>query len=114
MSLQKDERRRHKRWDLTCPVTVVDAKGQVLFKSQAVNASDGGAYVTLAIDGLAKGAAPKKVGIRLSVPRTTPNSFMFEEFQSDASIIRTEPLCDADRAGIAMQFAEPLKLDLGA
>ena len=114
MASRKQERRVHRRWELTCPIVVLDAKGKVLFKTRAVNVSDGGAYCTRGVDNLASGSLPQRVGIRLSVPRSTRNSFMFEEFQGAARVIRTEPLIDAARAGMALQFLQPLSLDLNA
>ncbi|NQU76668.1 MAG: hypothetical protein HQ546_10185 [Planctomycetes bacterium] len=118
MSTTPREKRKHRRWALACPISVLDGEGKakvlVLFKTRAVNVSDGGVYMTVPIAELAKAVPARKVGIRLSVPRSTTNSFMLEEFQSQAIIIRSEPLVKADDAGVAMQFIEPLELDLNA
>jgi hypothetical protein len=114
MAFRKQERRIHRRWELTCPVTVLNDAGKVLFKTRAVNISDGGAYCTVGVDDLPANSLPPKLGIRFSVPRSTRNSFMFEEFQSEARVIRTEPLVDAAQAGMAIQFLQPVSLDLNA
>lgn len=108
------ERRKYKRRGLTCPITVHDAKGRAMLRSRADNVSDGGVYLTLAVADLAKLGKAGLLGVRLSVPRSTNNTFMFEEFQSHAKVVRTEPLVNADRAGMALQLTKPWHLDLDA
>ena len=101
------ERRKHKRHDIPCPVKILDSEGGLLAKSKCQNISDGGILVPL--PPTAAGKMGANVQIEISVPRTTPNTYMLEQFSSMARVIRTQ---DTDSAGIAaaFEFARPLNL----
>jgi hypothetical protein len=64
------------------------------------------------VSNLPEDGVPDEVRLHLSIPRSTPNTFMLEDFATAARILRSEPLADGDGAGIAIQFARPLTLNL--
>ncbi len=105
--MREAERRRHKRHDLACPTTLV-VEGGKLMKAKTINISDGGAYIALHTEEMPRCEA--KVAVRLSLPRKTANSFMFEDIAAAARIIRSE---DKGRsAALAIEFDSPMKLDI--
>ncbi len=110
MANQTSERRRYRRHELTCPVTIHNPGGEVLFQAKTANISDGGIFVAAPIESLQK--LGKKINLSLRLPRSTPNTFIFEDFACHASIVRHEPLTDDAQAGIAMAFAKPLDLQI--
>ncbi len=112
MAKQDEERREHKRHGLDCPVAVFCRGGQELTRGKTVNISDGGAFVSIPIKPIPDISAD--VNVTFSVPRTTPNTYMLEEFASPASIIRHQPLVDESLAGLAIRFDRPLELGLEA
>lgn len=109
----RKERRRHERFDLSCPLVVTDADGRELLRARTVNVSDGGALLAPVAGAPAKGA---KVRVLLRVPRTTPNTFMYEEFETAAAVVRLDGPADAkgDPAApaAAVKFARPMSLEL--
>jgi c-di-GMP-binding flagellar brake protein YcgR len=103
------ERRAHKRFNLTCPVVVCDSSGRELLRTRTLNISDGGALVTSAeASAMPPGQA---LHANLRVPRTTPNTFMYEDFFSAARVARHDRLA-GDMIGVALQFPRPLTLEL--
>ena len=110
MSQRGIERRRHKRFALGCPITLADAEGTEGLKSKTVNVCDGGAFLAVP----AKVVPPKdrKLTVRLLVPRTTPNTYLLEEFTSEAHVVRHDMLEDNASVGLALRFTQPLTLDL--
>jgi len=114
MARRHAERRRHKRLDISCPLVVSDRSGRELFQIRAANISDGGLYLETPASNLPDSGVPDDIHLRISVPRSTPNTFMLEDFHADARVVRWEPLADEDGAGIAVQFAEPIPMDLSA
>ena len=110
MSKNREERRRYKRFDLPCPIDVCDGEGNVLTSTRAANVSDGGVFLPVPVQ-----AAPplgSKLQINFRVPRSTPNTYMLEEFSSSARVARHQPLVDNSAAGVALQFARPIRLQL--
>ncbi len=110
MANQASERRRHKRHDISCPVTIHNPGGEMLFQAKTTNISDGGIFIAVPINSLQK--LGRKINVSLRLPRSTPNTFMFEDFACHASVVRHEPLTDHEQAGIAMAFAKPLDLQI--
>ena len=106
------DKRAHKRVDLTCPVSIAGADGDDWLQSRSRNISDGGVYLTVPVAELPEGSLPETLTVRISLPRSTNNSFMFEPLEAPAAIVRTEPLTDGQYIGVAMRFAEPMKMDL--
>ena len=112
MTRSPRERRAYRRFDLACPVVVTDSEGNELLKTKTLNLSDGGALLT----------APAKetiglgqyVHVNVRLPRSTANTFMFENVSSDASILRHEPMKDHASVATAMKFTKPMKLGLEA
>ncbi|MHC4983635.1 MAG: PilZ domain-containing protein [Planctomycetota bacterium] len=110
MPAPAEERRAHKRQNLACPTALLDSGGEIIAKGKTVNLSEGGALVSVPIESAPDMAAD--VEIRFSVPRSTANTYMLEEFASLACVTRHQPLVDESRAGVAIRFNKPLELGL--
>jgi hypothetical protein len=110
MSRQRPEHRRHKRLRLACPVTVCQSDGQDIGRTRTLNVSNGGALVSLPVDRLPPCGC--ELRLTVSVPRSTPNTYMLEEFRSGATVVRHQALVDERRAGVAVRFTQPLELAL--
>jgi len=110
MSKSRKERRKHPRFDLSCPIRIEGDAGNALHRTRALNVSDGGVFVAVPIDALPPFGS--ELNVQFSVPRTTPNTYMLEEFSSRAKVVRHQPMKDSRQAGLAMRFAEPLELML--
>ena len=52
--------------------------------------------------------------ISFAVPRSTANTYMLEDFSAQARVLRHQPLRNADLAGVAVQFVQPIDLGLEA
>ena len=103
------ERRRHRRFELTCPVVVTDSRGNELMRTRTLNVSDGGACLAPAAAVIDVG---EPVGVSLRVPRSTDNTFMYEQVLADARVVRHQPA--AASPTVALAFIEPMKLELDA
>ncbi len=112
MGDEAKERRKHKRFDLACPVVIYDSQGQELLRTRTINVSDGGAL--LAASGAQAIPVGEIVQVALHVPRQTPNTRMLEDFFSAASVVRHQDLPDEEQVGIALMFDRPLLLKLDA
>jgi hypothetical protein len=77
---------------------------------KADNISDGGVLVTLSQQ--SPPADGSWVGVHLRVPRTTPNTYMLEEFTTRARVIRRQVVPDGAAAAVGLEFARPLELAL--
>ena len=108
----RQERRAHRRYDLACPIAILDGNPEALFRGRCENVSDGGVYLTVRAAELADDPLPARMTIKLSVPRSTPNSFMYEEVAAEATLIRQFPCDDGRRSGLALRFVRPVVLDL--
>ena len=108
------ERRRHRRKELACPITILDADGKQIFHTRTANISDGGAYLAAPAAGLPGGPLPERVCVRLAAPRETACTYMLEPFDVEARILRGNVPADAECVGMAMEFARPIALDLHA
>jgi hypothetical protein len=104
------ERREHERHDLACPIRFYDRGGVEITQAKTTNVSDGGVFVPVPIRFLAE--IGKQVNVAFSLPRSTPNTYMLEDFASEAKVIRQTAMQDVDHAGIALEFAEPLELEI--
>ena len=107
MTAAEENRRAHSRFELTCPITITDSSGNVLLKTRTLNISDGGALLEPHEDTIEIGAP---VDVTMNVPRSTANTFMFEQVSSPAQVIRSQQAEDLE--SLALMFIEPLKLDL--
>ena len=74
--------------------------------------SDGGALLQAPADQELAPGEPVKLLLR--VPRSTPNTYMLEDFSSGANVVRRQPAADAAGPGqyLAVRFSEPLSLEL--
>jgi len=106
------ERRRHRRHDLVCPITLFGRGGEVLAKGQTTDISDSGARLAVPVDILHR--LEKTVNVAFSVPGEATSNSQLEGFASNARIVRHEPMVDEDLAGVALQFARPMQLGLEA
>jgi len=104
------ERRRHKRLRLPCPITLYDSKGEALCASKTIDVSDGGVFLQVPLKELPGCGA--KVSVALAVPRTTENTYMLEEVDADAVVVRHQPMKDETVAGIGVEFQPPRDLML--
>ncbi len=108
MAAAEENRRAHPRIELTCPVTVTDSQGNVLLRTRTLNVSDGGALLEPREQTIEVGLP---VSVAMNLPRSTANTFMFEEVLTSAEVIRSQQAADLE--SLALTFIEPLKLDLG-
>ena len=104
------ERREHKRHDLACPIRFYDRGGVEIAHAKTTNLSDGGAFVGVPIRFLSD--IGEQVNVAFSVPRSTPNTYMLEDFASEARVVRHVAMQDTDHAGIALAFSGPLELEI--
>jgi len=104
------ERREHKRYDLPCPIVVSDAQGNELARQKTCNVSNGGAFLPVPAESAPSRNSPLKVNI--SVPRSTPNTYMLEQFAAGAKVVRIEELSGDALSGVAIEFTSPLELTL--
>jgi len=112
MAKQSIDRRLHKRLDLACLTAVRAGQAQTLADGRTINISDGG--MLLAVPAKALPARGSRVELVFSVPRSTPNTYMLEEFRSPARVVRHQPLKERGLTGLALQFAKPLDMVLEA
>ena len=104
------ERRRHKRMELACRATISSDKCGRQATGKTMNVSDGGAALSLPIESLPE--LKEMVRVRLSIPRSTPNTHMIEEFDTQATVLRHELLHDDRYAGMAIRFTKGVDLGL--
>ena len=109
MEPARHERRRYKRLPLACPVSLNDAGGEPVGQSRGLNISDGGMLLPLPPERAPE--AGSQVRATFSVPRSTPNTFLLEEFSCKAFVVRQEP--ENERScQVALRFEPPLDLGL--
>jgi hypothetical protein len=108
MSAPGVERRAHKRFESTGPVTMVDPSGKRIAGARLANVSDGGVFVTTPIDSLPVFGCELEVSFR--IPRSTANTYMLEAVRATGKVSRQQPMRDGDNVGVAIRFAEPLEL----
>jgi hypothetical protein len=110
MPAPKRERRRHKRHKLECPVRLGQPGGKPAGKSRTIDVSDGGTLLPAP-----EGFDPvlgQRVTVHISVPRTTPNTYLLEEFEASASVVRADPPKGDAPPQVALKFDSPLDLGL--
>ncbi|HUT60516.1 MAG TPA: PilZ domain-containing protein [Phycisphaerae bacterium] len=112
MVRRASERRKHTRHALACPVSLSREDEKLLAQSKTVNISDGGALVAVPSKSVPR--LDQKVALVFSVPRSTANTYMLEEFTGRARIVRHQPLTDNDQVGVAIQFLPAMSLGLEA
>ena len=110
MSNSESERRQYERSDLGCPVSVSTDGSAPSARGRTLNISDGGMLFSMPVDAMPH--LRQKVHVRVAVPRTTPNTHMFEDFQLDATVVRHQTMADSDLADVAVQFTEVADLNL--
>ncbi len=110
MTKAKRERRAHKRYPISCPVVITDREGNELFQTKTLNISNGGALMSVPIERTIP--LGRSVRLLLRLPRSTPNTFMYEEVSSDAQVVRHQPMVDFSQAAAAVKFSKPLNLSL--
>ena len=110
MPKQQYDRRKYYRTDVSCPVTVSAAGHSGQAKGNTLNLSDGGALLTIPINSM-PGLA-ERVAVQLSLPRTTPNTRMYEDLASQATVVRHQPMIDERLVGVAIRFSKVMKLNL--
>ena len=110
MSEMSKERRRHKRFKLTCPTVLADSRGRELLRTRTLDVSDGGLLLAVPRGNLMPVGEAVQVG--LQVPRETPNTRMLEDVRAEAWVVRHQELPGSDDVGLTLIFAQPLSLEL--
>ena len=108
MSKYLVERRQYERFGIPCPSKVTLGAGKELPGCHAVNVSDGGILLEVPPEALPD--RDSIVKLTFSVPRSTPNTYMLEDFTTTAKVIRHQVSAENGRAGVALQFSYPLQL----
>ena len=104
------ERRTSIRMDIPCPWVMRDSAGQTIAKGKSLNVGDGGMFLPMRVEHLPP--RDSRVTISFAVPRTTPNTYMLEDFSAQATVLRHQPLVKSDLAGVAVKFVQPVSLGL--
>jgi len=110
MASSRRERRSHRRYDSQGPVSLVDAEGRRFHGAYMKNVSEGGLFFTTPIHSLP--AFGSDLEVVFTIPRSTPNTRMIEEFIAKAKVTRHQPMVDGNHAGVALQFHQPVELML--
>ncbi|MBS3734739.1 MAG: PilZ domain-containing protein [Phycisphaerae bacterium] len=105
-----DERRSHRRKTLACPVRMFDRGGRPLTNGRTIDLSDGGLFISTSLTAMK--TLPRRVNVTVSLPRSTPNTYMLEEVAAGAVVVRQQPMVDEGAAGVALQFERPVELGL--
>ena len=109
MAQSPHERRKHRRHPLKCPANLTDEAGSCISAARTINISDGGLLVPVAPqDAPRPGQA---LSLKLSIPRSTPNTFLMQPVSGKAVVVRHEP-SDNGACQMAIRFEPPLELDL--
>jgi len=113
MTTPISERRSHIRVEMPCPVSLTCPGGKDLPDARVENVSDGGLFAVAPIEALPQFGS--ELDVKLRLPRSTPNSFMYEEVRCKATVTRHQPLVGGNQtAGIALRFTKPMDLMLEA
>ncbi|MBL7133910.1 MAG: PilZ domain-containing protein [Phycisphaerae bacterium] len=110
MADERRERRRYNRLMLECPISFFTRSGQVAAKGKSLDISDGGTFVSVPVEQVHQ--LQGKVNLTFSIPRSTENTYMLEDFACQAHILRRQPLVDESFAGVALAFTSPMDLGL--
>ncbi len=103
------ERRQYPRHGLSCPARLVDEAGRHLASGKTVNISDGG--LLMPAEPKATPLPGQHLDVKLSIPRSTPNTFLMQAFTAKAIVVRHDQ--SDDGAGrVAVRFEHPIDLDL--
>lgn len=103
------ERRRHKRHPMPCPVRL-SLPGAAEAAGKTADVSDGGILIALPRQLLP--ACGSLVDVLLRVPRSTPNTYMLEDFTAQARVVRHITSSAGDPIAAGLQFVQPLALAL--
>ena len=103
------ERRQHIRHPLSCPARLIDETGKLLASGKTVNVSDGGLLVPARPEAACQPG--QHLDVKLSIPRSTPNTFLMQAFTAKAIVVRHDQTDDG--AGrVAIRFEHPIDLDI--
>ena len=109
MTRPNNERRLYPRHEMSCPARLVGEAGTLVATGRTINISDGG--LLLPVRPQDRPPAGEIVDVKLSVPRSTPNTFLMQPFCSQAVVVRQEETPDG-ACHVAVRFDPPLDLDL--
>ena len=109
MTNKRDERRQYRRFDLSCPAAL-SGTGETFAEGKTLNVSDGGLLVPLAVQYVPP--CGQEVKVSFSVPRSTPNTYMLEEVECSARVVRHQPMTDNDYAAVGLAFTKPMELGI--
>jgi len=82
----------------------------MIAKGKTLNISNGGALLSIPVSLVPQ--ISTDINVTFFVPRSTPNTYMLEEFASSACVTRREPLANESATGVAIRFSRPLELGL--
>lgn len=104
------DRRRHLRRPLACQIILFDDGTDPPLRTHTLNVSDGGVYLSVPTRNVPEQG--RQMSLKLLVPRSTPNTYMLEEFNAPAKIVRHDMLLDNTQVGVAVQFLQQVNLAL--
>ena len=111
MATREPDRRSHPRSKLTCHVKLLDGAARVI-PATSIDVSDGGVLLAMANNSLPQVGSAWRV--TLAVPRSTPNTYMLEEFLCEGLVVRHQPLRLKGKAAVALHFPRDVSLGLDA
>jgi len=110
MESSSADQRRFPRAAMSCPARLVGKGGKLIATGRSVDISDGGTLIAVAPE-----AAPpvgSVVELTMEVPTGNPPTWPARVFTSKARVVRHRDLGQPGKTGVAMEFLQPLKLDL--
>ena len=110
MPPKHDERRKHKRHEVSCPATLTQDDGRLIASGKTANVSDGGAFFFTSAGDLVN--LDGRLILKLAVPRKTANTYMLEDFSLPAHVVRRNQSYGQTLTGIALEFTSPVDLGL--
>jgi len=104
------EKRRYRRFALSCPIELLSEAGQLVADVQLVNLSDGGALVL--VPGDAVPAVGSLLNVRLQAPSDSSGAGPLRKFICQAKVLRHQATCQPGKTAVAIEFLQPLPLEL--
>lgn len=104
------EMRRYPRFELSCTIKLFNETGQKLAETRTVNLSDGGALVPVPLEAVP--AVGSVLDLEIQVPSSPAGAGPITNFIGQARVIRHQDSDEADKKGVALEFLQPLPLEL--
>ena len=110
MASPSADQRRFPRAAMSCPTRLMGKGGALVATGQTVDISDGGTLIAVAPE--VAPAVGSVVDLSMEVPTGNPPTWPARVFTSKAKVVRHRDLGQPGKTGVAMEFLQPLKLDL--